>query len=242
MLINASPSKTSSSLLKNLPKNLPIPYRFPIDDQDIWWFNKAVAYRKTILATNEIYHIYNRGVEKRPIFLIRKDYQRFMSLINYYRFANCPIKFSHFKALSVEKREEILTKLDGESKKLVDIIAFCLMPNHIHFLLRQLLENGTSKFMAKTTSGFSHYFNLRHERVGHLFQGNFGAVRVESDEQFTHVSRYIHLNPVSSYLINIEDINDYEYSSFPEYIGIKSGFCSTKDVLSYFKNADDYKK
>ena len=75
--------------------------------------------------------------------------------------------------------------------------------------------------MAKTTSGFSHYFNLRHERVGHLFQGNFGAVRIENEEQLVHVSRYIHLNPVSSYLIRIEDIDDYEYSSFPEYTNKK---------------------
>jgi putative transposase len=201
-----------------------------------------MAYRKIVLATNEIYHVYNRGVEKRPIFLIRKDYLRFVSLINYYRFANCPIKFSHFKQLSAEERNNILARLDKESKKLVNIMAFCLMPNHVHFLLRQLLDNGISKFMAKITSGFSHYFNVRHERVGHLFQGNFGAVRIENDEQFVHVSRYIHLNPVTSYLIKIEGIDDYDYSSFPEYIGRKSGFCNTKEILSYFKNADDYKK
>jgi len=201
-----------------------------------------MAYRKIILGTNEIYHLYNRGVEKRPIFLIRKDYLRFISLVNYYRFANCPIKFSHFKTLSIEERNNILARLDKESKKLVDIMTFCLMPNHVHFLLKQLLDNGISKFMAKITNAFSHYFNVRHERVGHLFQGNFGAVRMENDEQLVYVSRYIHLNPVSSYLIEIEDIDDYDYSSFPEYIGRKSGFCNTKEILSYFKNADDYKK
>ena len=201
-----------------------------------------MAYRKIILGTNEIYHLYNRGVEKRPIFLIRKDYLRFISLVNYYRFANCPIKFSHFKTLSIEERNNILARLDKESKKLVDIMTFCLMPNHVHFLLKQLLDNGISKFMAKITNAFSHYFNVRHERVGHLFQGNFGAVRMENDEQLVYVSRYIHLNPVSSYLIDIEDIDDFDYSSFPEYIGRKSGFCNTKEILSYFKNADDYKK
>ena len=201
-----------------------------------------MAYRKIILGTNEIYHIYNRGVEKRPIFLIRKDYLRFMALIDYYRFANCPVKFSHFRQLSAEERNNILARLNKESKKLVDIMTFCLMPNHVHFLLKQLLDNGISKFMAKTTSGFSHYFNIRHERVGHLFQGNFGAVRIENDEQFVHVSRYIHLNPVSSFLIKIENIDNYEYSSFPDYINQKIGFCNTKEVLSYFKSIDDYKK
>lgn len=201
-----------------------------------------MSHRKIILTTNEIYHAYNRGVEKRPIFLLRKDYLRFIALINYYRFANCPIKFSHFKELSVEERKNILTKLDKESKKLVDVIAFCLMQNHVHFLLKQLYDNGVSKFMAKTTNGFSHYFNLRHERVGHLFQGNFGAVRIENEEQLVHVSRYIHLNPVSSYFIKIEDIDDYEYSSFPEYTNKKIGFCNTKEILSYFKDRDDYRK
>ena len=201
-----------------------------------------MAYRKTILGVNEIYHIYNRGVEKRPIFLIRKDYLRFMALIDYYRFANCPVKFSHFRQLSAEERSNILARLNKESRKLVDIMTFCLMPNHVHFLLKQLLDNGISKFMAKTTSGFSHYFNIRHERVGHLFQGNFGAVRIEDDNQLIHVSRYIHLNPVTSYLIEIGEIDNYEYSSYPEYIGKSSGFSNTKDVLSYFKSVEDYKK
>jgi len=201
-----------------------------------------MAYRKIVLATNEIYHVYNRGVEKRPIFVIRKDYLRFIALANYYRFSNCPVKFSHFKELSMQERESILNRLENESKKLVDIMAFCLMPNHVHFLLKQLLDNGISKFMAKITSGFSHYFNVRHERVGYLFQGNFGAVRIEDDEQFVHVSRYIHLNSVSSYLIEVEDLDNYEYSSFPEYINKKKGFCNTKEILSYFKNAQEYGK
>ena len=201
-----------------------------------------MAYRKIILGTNEIYHIYNRGVEKRPIFLIRKDYLRFMALIDYYRYANCPVKFSHFRQLSAEERSNILARLNKESRKLVDIMTFCLMPNHVHFLLKQLLDNGISKFMAKTTSGFSHYFNIRHERVGHLFQGNFGAVRIENDEQFVHVSRYIHLNPVSSFLIKIEGIDNYEFSSFPEYVSPKIGFCNTKEILSHFKSTSDYRK
>src|SRR3989344_5929098 len=201
-----------------------------------------MSYRKTVFATNEIYHTYNRGVEKRPIFITRKDYSRFMDLINYYRFANCPIKFSRLKTLSVKEREKIFSELDKNSKKLVDILAYCLMPNHIHFLLKQLADGGISKFMAKVASGFSHYFNKRHERVGHLFQGNFGAVIVRNDEQFLHVSRYIHLNPVSAFLIKTNDLNKYSYSSFPEYMGLTKGFCSTKEILSFFKKPEEYRK
>jgi len=96
--------------------------------------------------------------------------------------------------------------------------------------------------MAKITNAYSHYFNTRYDRIGHLFQGNFGAVRIESDEQLIHTSRYIHLNPVSSYLIEIKDLLDYEYSSYPEYINDTRGFINTKEVLSYFKNKNDYRK
>ena len=201
-----------------------------------------MAQRKTILATNEIYHIYNRGVEKRPIFLNRRDYSRLIETTNYYRFANCPMRFSYLKLLSHEERDNVFKRLEKESSKLVDIFSFCFMPNHIHFLLRQLADKGISKFMARVTNAFSHYFNTRHDRKGYLFQGNFGASRIEDEAQFIHVSRYIHLNPVSSFIIEIHDLSNYEYSSFPEYINGAAGFTNTKEVLSYFKNRDEYKK
>lgn len=199
-----------------------------------------MAYRKTILATDEIYHVYNRGVEKRPIFLTKWDYIRFQELINYYRFSNCPTKYSYFKKLSGEEREQVLRKLEKTSEKWVDILVFCLMPNHIHFLLKQLKDNGISKFMAKATNSFSHFFNVKQERVGHLFQGNFKAKRIESDEQLIHVSRYIHLNPVTAHIIKFDDLENYEYSSYPEFLGKKTGFCEKEIILSHFKNLVAY--
>ena len=198
--------------------------------------------RKTILATGEIYHIYNRGVEKRPLFLNRRDYLRFLQTANYYRFADCRLKFSHLVQLSREARTEIISKLEKKSEKLVDVLCFCLMPNHIHFLLKQLQDNGISKFMAKITNGYSHYFNIKNKRVGHLFQGNFGAVRIETNEQLIHVFRYIHLNPVTSYLIKFDDLENYEWSSYAQCIGIKAGFCDAQPVMSNFKNIESYKK
>lgn len=201
-----------------------------------------MGYRKTILATGEVYHVYNRGVEKRPLFLTKWDYKRFLEIINYYRFVNCPVKYSYFKLMSQDEKENVLKNLQETSGKWVDILTFCLMPNHIHFLLKQVADNGISKFMAKIQNSFSHFFNVKQERVGHLFQGAFKAVRIESDEQFIHVSRYIHLNPVTSHIISFESLEDYEFSSYPEYIGEKTGFCNTELVLAYFKNFDDYKK
>ncbi len=200
-----------------------------------------MARRKTILATNEIYHVYNRGVEKRPIFLNRRNYLRFIELTNYYRFEHSPMKFSHFKQISFKEKERIFKNLQG-TEKLVDVLTYCLMSNHFHFLLKQLTDKGISKFIAKVTNGFSHYFNTRHERSGHLFQGNFGAVRIETDEQLIHTNRYIHLNPVFSYLIKLEDLDDYEYSSYPEYLNKRTGFCNTHEILSFFKSFEDYKR
>src|SRR3989338_11187530 len=123
-----------------------------------------MGYRKTILATDEIYHVYNRGVEKRPLFLTKWDYKQFLELINYYRFVNCPVKYSFFKLLSSEERNKTLRKLEDTSERWVDILAFCLMPNHIHFLLKQRKESGISKFMAKIQNSFSHFFNMKQER------------------------------------------------------------------------------
>lgn len=200
-----------------------------------------MAQRKTILANDQIYHLFNRGVEKRPIFISKNGYRRFINLADYYRFANCPGKFSRFKTLSREIRQNILQELRLKSDKLVDILAFCLMPNHIHFLCKQIKDNGIAKFMNKLCSGYSHHFNILNERVGPLFQGNFKAVRIVSEEQLIHVSRYIHLNPVSSYLIAFKQLENYEFSSYPEYLGNNSGFCNTHEVLSYFKNIQDYK-
>lgn len=197
--------------------------------------------RKTILATGEIYHVYNRGVEKRKIFLRRREYLRFMELISYYRFENCPVKYSYFSKMSIIEQNNILTDLEMQSKKLVEIVTYCLMPNHFHFLLRQETENGVSKFMEKISKGYSHYFNISHKRVGPLFQSNFQAVRIESNEQLLHAHRYIHLNPVTAYLIELPALASYSYSSYPEYIRVRDGFTNTKQVLSYFKNIDSYK-
>lgn len=200
-----------------------------------------MGYRKTILATGEIYHVYNRGVEKRPLFLTKWDYIRFLDLCNYYRFANCPIKYSYFKLQSEDERKQTLKRLEKNAEELVSILSFCLMPNHIHFLLKQLQDNGISKFMAKLTNSYSHFFNTKQERVGHLFQGNFKAKRIESDEQLVHVSRYIHLNPVKSHIIKFDELGNYEYSSYPSYVNNKPGFTSTDLVLSYFKDIEAHK-
>lgn len=128
------------------------------------------------------------------------------------------------------------------SGKQVSIISFCLMPNHFHILIKQLNENGITKFIANFTNGYTKYFNQKNSRTGPLFEGTFKATHIETDEQFVHLSRYIHLNPVASSIINLLDLNNYQWSSYPEYIGISNSNLSNKElVLDLFKSPNDYK-
>lgn len=137
-----------------------------------------------------------------------------------------------------------MEKLRKQKKFLVEILAFCLMPNHIHLLVEQILNNGVSSFMSNFTNSYTRYFNNKRNRYGHIFQGKFKAVRVETDEQLLHASRYIHLNPYGSYLVKTyEELKQYPYSSFPEYLLPKiSNFCNKKKVLSHFTRGQTYQK
>ena len=114
------------------------------------------------------------------------------------------------------------------------------MPNHFHLLLKQMLEGGIEEFMRKILNSYTKYYNTRYKRVGSLFQGQFKAVAIESDEQLIHVSRYIHLNPYVADLTSTLD--NYNYSSYPNFIGIKeSSICVPQAILGFFKSRGEYK-
>ena len=121
------------------------------------------------------------------------------------------------------------------------------MPNHFHLLLKQLKNNGISTLVANFQNSYTRYFNLKNKRVGPLFQGAFKAVRVETDEQFLHVSRYIHLNPYSSLVVkSLEELQRYPWSSLPEYLNPKkhkNKISFPKEILDFFDdNLHDYQK
>lgn len=198
--------------------------------------------RKVVFANGEYYHVFNRGVEKRFTFKTKYEFLRAVDSINYYRFGDLPIRYSKFLALDKDKRVELLKQLN-ESQLQVEIIAYCLMGNHFHLLVKQIKETGIVKFMAKFTNSYTKYFNTKYNRVGPLFQGVFKAVHVENNEQLLHLSRYLHLNPVKSFLIKAEELEHYQWSSYPEYIGLSgTSMANPKEVLSFFKNVDEYKK
>lgn len=184
------------------------------------------------LSTGYYYHIYNRGSDRKPIFQNQRDYSRFIKTLKYYQLAGPKPKLSKFLNSS-------LFKVD-QNNKIVEILAYCLMPNHFHFLLKQIKDGGITEFVSKLSNSYTKYHNIKHGRVGPLLQGEFKAVFVESEEQLLHLSRYIHLNPVASLVV--KNLNDYPWSSYKEYISESSSICSKDDILSFFKSPTNYQQ
>ncbi len=198
--------------------------------------------RKEPLVTGEIYHIINRGITSQIIFS-NKNYNRALETIFYYQSKTPPLRYSYFIRLPKTHRWEILGKLRQSQDYLVEIIVYCLMPNHFHFLLKQQSDNGISRFMNNFSNSYTRYFNIKNKRIGPIFQGRFKSVRIESEQQLLHVSRYIHLNPYSSGIAKtIADLKDYPYSSLPEYLGNTKEdlFCQKDIISSYFRKPGAY--
>lgn len=189
--------------------------------------------RKVIFTNNEIYHIYNRGVEKRKIFLDDKDYFRFVHDLFEFNDER-PAENIYYKVDNIESYEAKPRKVRKARKLLVEILAFCLMPNHIHLILKQLKDNGISRFMHKLGTGYTMSFNQKYKRVGSLFQGPYRAVLIDKEPYFYHLPYYIHLNPLDikfpewrddrlkDYKQAIEYLNKYRWSSHLDYLGIKN--------------------
>jgi len=205
------------------------------------------------LVTGEIYHIVMRGVEKRIIFPQEEDY---------FRFIHDLFEFNDENAVGDAFRKNIprtvLGKVGTKKEKrrlLVEILIFCLMPNHFHLLLYQLKRNGISNFMRKM-GGYATYINKKYRRVGHLYQGRFRAVHIKGNNQLKNVFVYIHTNPVE--LIepewkegNIQDLKkaikfleNYRYSSYLDYIGKKNfpSVINKKLFREIFPNKNECRK
>lgn len=200
--------------------------------------------RRVPLVTGEFYHIINRGNASVPIFKTKRDYHRFFETFLYYQNCDLSMRYAKLFTLSLKEREDLLNKLKEKRKLWVEVIAYCLMPNHFHFLLKQVDDKGISNFIRLLGNSYSHYFNTKYKRKGGLFEGRFKAIRIETDSQLLHLSRYIHLNPYSSFLIkNLDELIKYPFSSLSEYLGLsKTKVCQKESILSSFSNQEDYKK
>lgn len=203
-----------------------------------------MPYRYTPFVTGEIYHVFNRSVARQPIFKRKDNYERIFNLIDFYRFKKPNLRFSHYNVLPPPKRKKFLNNLYSSSDKLIDILTFCFMPNHVHLLLKQNHEDGITTFMRNIQNSYAKYFNIKNKRTGALFQSMFKGVRIESDKQIIHVVRYIHLNPLTSYILkNIDELEKYPWSSFIDYMGKRSLSFVDKDfILGYFSSSSKLKK
>ena len=193
--------------------------------------------RKTKLVNNHYYHIVNRGVSSQDLFLDFLYYSRAIETLKYYKHSRPPIKFSRFIKLSGKNKFEIFQKLESSKEQLVEILAYTLMPNHIHLVIKQVSDNGISTFMSKYQNSFTRFFNLKNKRKGHIFQSAFRSAYISDEEQLLHVIRYVLLNAYSAGIIdNLKDIKSYPFSCFGEYLDpkYKRGLCSTAFVMGHF--------
>ena len=181
--------------------------------------------RDLTFAVGEYYHVYNRGVEKRVVFNNEFDYQRFLLLL---------LLVNDSQSVEVQSlvRNYTIPELLKHSREpLVSVLAFSLMPNHFHMILKEVTENGISKFMHKVSTGYTGYFNLQNERSGSLFQGTYKAKHIADDGYLKYLFEYIHLNPVRTDLEKgqlvtkdiIASIIENPYTSLRVYAGEEKG-------------------
>jgi len=173
--------------------------------------------RNTIkeFAPDSYYHVYNRGVEKRLIFLDDQDYTVFLGLLKKY--------------LTGEKEKGVHRHIFKNFQGEISLLAYCLMPSHFHLLLHQSNPDSITKFLRRVLTGYVMYFNNRYHRIGGLFQGRYKASLIDKDEYLHHISRYIHLNP--------DNYFSWPYSSLQYYQGNKkSNWLQTDEILGLFND------
>jgi putative transposase len=205
-----------------------------------------MSIRNIEFSINEYYHIYNRGVERRQIFLDDSEYERFVTLL-YTANSTKSVHLSNYK----EARLEDIPVGDP----LVSIGAWCLMTNHFHIIIKEVEKDGISRFLQKLSTGYSMYFNTKHHRRGSLFEGKFNAKHLDNDNYLKYQFAYIHLNPISivdsgwkkKEIINFEKakefLSKYKYSSYLDYLGVErqeGKIINKKAFPEYFETITDF--
>ena len=181
--------------------------------------------------TGEIYHVYNRGVDKRSIVGDEFDSERFLKSMIAFNTA-CPV-------LSLRNAELHCNDVTPKDP-LVEILAYCLNPNHFHFILRQVVDGGVGEFMKRLSGGYTWYFNNKYERSGSLFQGTYKSVHVDTNEYLLQLSVYVTLNFRAHNYSGLTAVNLIR-SSWDEYSRkIKRPFCEKDVILGQFRNKKDY--
>lgn len=191
--------------------------------------------RNITFTEKEFYHIYNRGVDRRKIFADYKDIARFLTGIE---------QFNTQEVLgNINRKNRKLTKKLGKNKALVKVIAYCLNPNHFHFILEQISEKGIERFMHKLGMGYAKYFNTKYKRSGALFQGKFKAKTIHSNEYLLHLSAYINLNHMAHGRgHSVSTLGQTSWSEYTEKGHNIVVMCDKAVILDQFKSKEAYKK
>jgi len=203
-----------------------------------------MATRKVSFVVGEYYHLYTRGVEKRQIFLDGQDYNYFLYLMHL-----C----NTTKSIRIKGLEENFER--GET--IIDVGAYCLMPNHFHILAKEKIEGGISKYILKLLTAYSIYFNLKYKRTGRLYESTFKSSHASTDQYLKYLYAYVHLNPAKLIDKNWKDnrvksvaelwkfVSEYYYSSLQEYSntdrGLKRNIVNSGVFPEYFKNPKSHK-
>jgi len=194
--------------------------------------------RKIIFTNGEYYHIYNRGVDKREVFLDKRDYARLLVNMREFNREDIIGSLKDLQALRARKNNGLLEP--GVPEKLVEIVSYCLNPNHYHFILRQTMERGIERFMHKLGMGYTNYFNKKYDRSGSLFQGPFKAIYINSNEYLLYLSAYVNRN---NFIHGYSQDDSWPYTSYLDYVGKRNGkLCNKEVILNQFKDAEEYKK
>ncbi len=195
-----------------------------------------------LYVPNSYYHVYNRGVEKRDIFIDDQDHKVFLSYLKHY-LSPPDIEFSHPLQEMIGFNLVRVRPLPTFAEQ-VSLLSYCLMTNHFHLLLHQVIQTGVTEFVRALCTSYSMYFNKKYHRVGHLFQGVFKAACVDTDAYLLHLTRYIHRNPVRMTGLNPVTAREYPYSSYPYYLRLKqAAWLHPEHILDYFRSAQskDYR-
>jgi putative transposase len=191
------------------------------------------------LLNGEIYHVILRGANDSLVFINKEDYYR--GVFSLFEFNDTqPVLIRDRRRARLRAKRFGNKQFSANRKTMVEILAFCFMPNHIHLLLRQTINNGTTDFMRKLGTGYASYFNRKHNRRGHLFQGKFNAVHIKNDRQLETIFTYIHTNPISLVEPRWKEsgartpkkaaafLDNYKWSSYQDYLG-KENFPSVTE-------------
>ncbi|MBU1046551.1 transposase [Patescibacteria group bacterium] len=197
--------------------------------------------RKDPFVIGEYYHIYNRGTDKRIIFKDKWDLERFLKSMD---------KFNVLDPIGSLQINQYKNELSSPTTKLVDVVCYCLNPNHYHFILTPLIEGGIEKFIQRLSGGYTRYFNEKYRRTGVLFQGKYKSILINSDKYLTYLGAYVNLNnrihQLSSRTTKLEnkDKKMFWKSSWEEFIDENKDIICNKSILldRYNGNIKEYKE